>query len=129
MHGRFLTGGDIMPKNYYLVLGITRSATLADIKQAYRRLAKEYHPDHYGADNSVFLSIQEAYSVLSDPAKRQQHDQRVAQEQKKRQPRFFSERTPGRAVRVEPLIPEPPFPGRQKGIRRIVIFLNEDLDR
>lgn len=73
-----------MPKNYYLVLGITSDATLDDIKEAYRRLAKEFHPDHYGDNHSPFLAIQEAYSVLSDPVRRRTHDLLVRQQKKKR---------------------------------------------
>jgi DnaJ-class molecular chaperone len=79
-------GGDIMPKNYYLILGITSDATLDDIKDAYRRLAKEFHPDHYGKNHSPFLAIQEAYSVLSDPIKRQNHDLTVSSQKKSRGP-------------------------------------------
>lgn len=71
-----------MPKDYYLILGITSEATLDDIKDAYRRLAKEYHPDHYGENQSPFLAIQEAYSVLSDPMKRQTHDLAVLSQKK-----------------------------------------------
>lgn len=63
-----------MPKDYYLVLGITSDATLDEIKDAYRRLAKEFHPDRYGDSHSPFLAVQEAYSILSDPIKRQTHD-------------------------------------------------------
>jgi molecular chaperone DnaJ len=72
-----------MPKDYYLVLGITSEATLDDIKDAYRRLAKAYHPDHYGENHSPFLAIQEAYSVLSDPIKRQTHDLEALNPKKK----------------------------------------------
>jgi len=71
-----------MPKNYYLILGITSDATLNDIKEAYRKLAKEFHPDHYGENLSPFLAIQEAYSVLSDPIKRQTHDLTVFSQKK-----------------------------------------------
>ena len=70
----FLSGGDIMPKDYYLVLGITSDATLDEIKDAYRRLAKTFHPDRYGDNHSPFLAVQEAYAILSDPIKRQTHD-------------------------------------------------------
>lgn len=71
-----------MPKNYYLVLGITSKATQDDIKDAYRRLSKAYHPDRYGENNSPFLAIQKAYSVLSDPIKRQTHDLEVLNQKK-----------------------------------------------
>lgn len=63
-----------MPKNYYIILGIPSDSTHDDIKSAYRRLAKEYHPDYYGESRIPFLAIQEAYSVLSDPLQRKQYD-------------------------------------------------------
>jgi molecular chaperone DnaJ len=102
----FLTGGDIMPKNYYLVLGITSEATLDDVKDAYRRLAKAYHPDRYGGNNASFLAIQEAYSVLSDPAKRQTHDLAVRNQKRKVRHRYRQNIRPGPGREVEPLIPE-----------------------
>lgn len=59
-------------RNYYDILGISRDATPEQIKLAYRKLAKKYHPD--ASDNQEakerFQEIQEAYSVLSDPEKR-----------------------------------------------------------
>jgi len=97
-----------MPKNYYLILGITSDATLNDIKEAYRKLAKEFHPDHYGENLSPFLAIQEAYSVLSDPMKRQTHDLTVFSQKKKL--RYGDSIKPDPRRRVEPLIPEQEVP-------------------
>ncbi len=59
-------------QNYYEILGISRDATQEEIKNAYRKLAKKYHPDSSGSseDKERFQEIQEAYSVLSDPEKR-----------------------------------------------------------
>ncbi len=94
-----------MPKDYYLVLGITSEATLDDIKDAYRRLAKAYHPDRYGENHSPFLAIQEAYSVLSDPIKRQTHDLEVRNQKKKLRPRYGERLRPGPRRNIEPLIP------------------------
>lgn len=65
-------------KDYYSVLGVGRSATEKEIKQAYRRLARKYHPDVNPGDNSAeakFKEINEAYEVLSDPEKRKKYDQ------------------------------------------------------
>lgn len=65
-------------KDYYDVLGINRSASDSDIKSAYRKLAKKYHPDKNAGDNSAaekFKEIGEAYAVLSDPEKRKVYDQ------------------------------------------------------
>ena len=63
-----------MPKNYYIILGIPSDSTQADIKAAYRRLAKKFHPDHYSESPAPFQGIQEAYSVLSDPKTRRSYD-------------------------------------------------------
>ena len=98
-----------MPKDYYLILGITSDASVDDIKNAYRRLAKEYHPDRYGENHSPFLAIQEAYSVLSDPIKRQVHDFDVLSQKKKLKPRY-GRTTSGQKRKVEPLIPEQKAP-------------------
>lgn len=64
-------------KDYYEILGVPRDASLEDIKKAYRRLAKQYHPDVNKDDpqaNEKFKEINEAYEVLSDPQKRAQYD-------------------------------------------------------
>lgn len=63
-------------RNHYKTLGITNAATPAEIRRAYRVLARRYHPDVNPGRSSeeVFKTIAEAYSVLSDPDKRQQHD-------------------------------------------------------
>jgi molecular chaperone DnaJ len=65
-------------KDYYGVLGVTSNATQDQIKRAYRKLAKKWHPDANPGDKSVgerFKTITEAYSVLSDAQKRKQYDQ------------------------------------------------------
>lgn len=67
-----------MAKDFYKLLGVNRSAPLAEIKKAYRKLARKYHPDLNPGDKtaeSKFKEIQEAYSVLSNPKKKQQYDQ------------------------------------------------------
>ena len=64
-------------RDYYEVLGISKNATDAEIKKAFRTLAKKYHPDvnkEPGAEEK-FKEINEAYEVLSDPQKKQQYDQ------------------------------------------------------
>jgi len=64
-------------KDYYEVLGVDKNASDADIKSAFRRLAKKYHPDVSKEENAAekFKEAQEAYAVLSDPEKRRQYDQ------------------------------------------------------
>ena len=57
----------------YDVLGLTKDATTDDIKKAYRKLAREHHPDK-GGDAEKFKKVQEAYELLSDPEKRQNFD-------------------------------------------------------
>ena len=64
-------------KDYYEVLGLTKGATDAEIKSAFRKLAKKYHPDLNKEPDAEakFKEVQEAYAVLSDPNKRKQYDQ------------------------------------------------------
>ncbi len=64
-------------RDYYEVLGVPRSATADQIKQAYRKLAKQYHPDRNPNDKSAegrFKEVQAAYDVLGDPEKRKNYD-------------------------------------------------------
>ncbi|MCR4435433.1 MAG: molecular chaperone DnaJ [Clostridiales bacterium] len=65
-------------RDYYEVLGVDKSASDADIKKAYRKLAKQYHPDVNPGDKTAeakFKEINEAYEVLGDPQKRARYDQ------------------------------------------------------
>ena len=96
-----------MPKNYYIILGISADSSQAEIKSAYRRLAKEFHPDHYG-QSSPFLTIQEAYSVLSDPIQRRSYDNTLQESRlvRNRPEDIESLRESPYRGEVEPLIPE-----------------------
>ena len=58
----------------YSTLGVQRGATDEEIKRAYRKLAAKHHPDKEGGDTAKFQEIQGAYETLSDPQKRQEHD-------------------------------------------------------
>ncbi|AHY48017.1 DnaJ domain [Rubrobacter radiotolerans] len=62
-------------KDYYKVLGVSRTASQDEIRSAYRRLAKERHPDNAGGSTEEFSLLQEAHATLSDPNRRKQHDQ------------------------------------------------------
>ena len=65
-------------RDYYEVLGVSKTASDSELKSAYRKLAKKYHPDVNPGDKEAeakFKEATEAYSVLSDAEKRRQYDQ------------------------------------------------------
>jgi len=68
---------EVMAKDYYRILGVDKSANEKDIKKAFRRLAKEYHPDANPnpSAEAKFKEINEAYETLSNPEKRKLYDQ------------------------------------------------------
>jgi curved DNA-binding protein len=66
-----------MPRDYYEVLGVNRGANEQEIKRAYRKLARQYHPDRNPGDKQAetrFKEVQDAYDVLSDKEKRDKYD-------------------------------------------------------
>lgn len=68
---------DWVDKDFYATLGVSKDASEADIKKAYRKLARKYHPDQNPGDTAAekrFKEITEANAVLSDPEERQQYD-------------------------------------------------------
>jgi len=64
-----------MAKDYYEILGVSKSASDEEIKKAFRKLAHQHHPDKKGGDEAKFKEINEAYQVLSNKEKRTQYDQ------------------------------------------------------
>ncbi|HTU45454.1 MAG TPA: J domain-containing protein [Bryobacteraceae bacterium] len=85
--------------NYYAVLGIAEDASSESIHNAFRALARQYHPDAgEGSSAGKFREVVEAYETLGDPARRQAYDRMLARE------RHPSRReAPARDVIVEPL--------------------------
>ncbi len=61
-------------RDYYEILGVSRSSTSEDIKKAFKELARKYHPDVAPGNEELFKEITEAYAVLSDPQKREVYD-------------------------------------------------------
>ncbi len=131
--------------NYYRILGVSRSASQSEIKAAYRRLAKERHPDHSGGSETEFSQLQEANAVLSDPARRRSHDEaldlahaadqlaglnldfgslddEVSRKRRERQERGTSEGGPGLGERLRNRFrkqdPEEPDGGARRGSGR-----------
>jgi molecular chaperone DnaJ len=94
-------------KDYYLILGVSRGENLRSIQEAFRELAKRYHPDRAGPQGTRrFQDVQEAYEVLSNPEKRKMYNHELEQEEIKThswsEPIFS--RPPSRP---EPLVPQP----------------------
>ena len=61
-------------KDPYKSLGVNKNSTEGEIKKAYRKLAKEYHPDKSSGNEEKFKEVADAYETLSDPKKKSQYD-------------------------------------------------------
>ena len=89
-------------KDYYAILGITQDATMAEIKKAYRRLARKHHPDKNPDDPHAaerFRDLTEACDVLTDPARREAYDRDYQPAPGARSPRRWPTATPSAACR------------------------------
>ena len=89
-----------MAKSYFAILGISPSATGDEIRSAFRRLAKEFHPDRHTGSSDRFREIQEAYSVLGNNRRRREYERDIRKISPKRPLRPTTDPQP------EPLIPE-----------------------
>ena len=61
--------------DYYEILGVSRNASTTEIKKAYKKQSMQHHPDRTGGDDTQFKKVNEAYSALKDPQKKQMYDQ------------------------------------------------------
>ena len=69
---------DWLEKDFYKVLGVSKTAEADEIKKSYRKLARKYHPDSNAGDASAeakFKEVSEAYDVVGDPKKRKEYDE------------------------------------------------------
>jgi len=89
-----------MAKSYFAILGISSDASADEIRSAYRRLAKEFHPDHFSGDSETFREIQEAYAVLGNVQRRRDYERKIS----KVVPKTPMRRAP--YPEPEPLIPD-----------------------
>jgi len=98
----------MIKKNYYLILEIPRDEDQAGIREAFRRMAKRYHPDLAGPEWShKFQDVHEAYEVLSHPEKRKKYNDELRRQEEKESARagpVFVGRT---GPPPEPLISQP----------------------
>lgn len=98
--------GAAMPRDYYVVLGIKRTADPESIKQAYRRIAKRFHPDKSQSEETIdrFLEARAAYETLSDAERRRHYDAGLSGREASRRP--HPEREPARPAAHSPPPPD-----------------------
>ena len=101
-----------MPKDLYSTLGVTRTESLRGIREAFRKLAKRYHPDRAGQRGTPkFQEILNAYTVLSDPEKRKRYNDSLARRYSDSEPIIVTRRSSSRTrpPHFGPIPQEPPF--------------------
>jgi len=79
-----------MPRDYYIILGVSRNAELNKIKRAYRKAIKRFHPDltRSGEDTEKFMEIKEAYDTLGNEEKRRKYDETLVRQRSVRDQRY-----------------------------------------
>lgn len=103
-------GGDgpMLTRDYYIILGVSSSETSAGIREAFRKLAKQYHPDRGGPEATQrFQEIAQAYEVLSDPEQRRTYDQTLRREERLLGSEPLKQERRRGSYHPEPLIPRP----------------------
>ncbi len=98
-----------MSRSYFAILGVSKDASSDEIRSAYRRLVKMYHPDHFKGGNTPFMQIREAYAVLSDKHRRHEYQSALEASTKAatNRPGPGDSSTRGyRPTPPEPLVPE-----------------------
>jgi len=113
-----------MKRDPYQVLGVSRGAGQKEIQRAYRTLARRYHPDASGRDETTdqFRQVTEAYDELRDPAgsgasRRRQEPSPTATHRAPTPPRPAAPRPAALRPEPEPLIPPRPYPARAEPLR------------
>jgi molecular chaperone DnaJ len=119
-----------MVRDYYGILGVDPDAGPEQIRSAYRRKAKDLHPDYFPGGSRPFRDVKEAYDVLGDAERRQCYDDRLARQREARRGSQPARPEPLRQRRgpVEPLVPaRGPFNQRDPYIEMGVLSLFEEL--
>jgi DnaJ-class molecular chaperone len=98
----------MVKRDYYIILGVSRSESPAGIHEAFRKLAKQYHPDLGGPEmTETFREIAQAYEILSGPEQRKTYDQTLRRRESLFRPEPLEEVTRQPRYQPEPLVPEP----------------------
>ena len=98
----------MVTKDYYIILGISRTESSSGIHEAFRKLAKKYHPDRSGPEaTETFQEIAQAYEVLSDPERRRTYDRTLVPRERPRWSEPLVQSRPEGRYPAEPLVPTP----------------------